>query len=203
MAKSRGVISYKLRKYMQGILFLALAGFIMGSVSYLVGLIPESTIDLSGGSPTNPYLVERFNVEVSNNNPVVYKWFSYTPIHTFYVAVDASGLSPRTYARAIRIYFSNGDILYLAMYRYNDVVSYLPVDLNGRTIQAMQIEFNDSSSGIAVVSFYDTNNINDALAWSPPPTAPTISNKLILSFISWIAGIVLAIQGLQKFDIQI
>jgi hypothetical protein len=199
----RGIISYKLRKYFQGILFLALAGFIMGSVSYLVGLIPESTIEFGGGPPTNPYLIERMNVEVNNNNPIIYRWFSYTPTHTFYVVVDASGLSPRTYAKAIRIYFTNGDIIYVAMYRYNDVVSYLPVDLGGRTIQAIQIEFNDASSGIAVLSFYDTNNINDALAWTPPVSAPTISNKLILSFISWITGIVLVIQALHKFDIVI
>jgi hypothetical protein len=200
-------ISGAIKRYMEGILLVLLAGFILGAVQYVISIIPETTIPPSNNnaSSTNPYLVDSITGSVSNDvrTGVIYKWLSYSPKYTLYVVVDTSSLNPPAYATAIRIYLSNGDVIYVAMYRYNDFISYLDVSLNGRSIQAIQVDFNTATSGDITISFYDAPSINDALGWEPTPSNPSISNKLILSFISWIAGIVLIIQAMHKFGIPI
>jgi hypothetical protein len=42
--------------------------------------------------------------------------------------------------------------------------------------------------------------VNDTATQAP---APVISNRLILNFISWVAGIVLMLEALRRFDLEI
>ena len=195
-------VSYKLRQYTSGFLLLLLAGFILASVSYITSIIPESTIS-NNNTSTNPYLVYSTSVNVNSSYVVVgfNPTFNYTPTYRRYLVFYTSGLNPQTSVSSITLVngmaFNSPKI-----YRFNETVFYADTTSYGN-IDSIRIYLNVTANGTLLLSFYDTNDINQALAWSPPPTLPAISNKLILSFISWLAGIVLVIQALHKFDIPI
>jgi len=199
-------ISGSLKRYIHGILLVLLAGFIISSVNYVISVIPEVTIPPSGDTPqTNPYLVYSMTAGVSGDS-YWYRWYPpyvYTPKYTFYIAVDTSQLTPKVYAKQIRIWLTDGSVLFLNMDRYNDVISYISFDIAGKELEAIQVYFDGSASGNIVISFYDASDINQALAWRANPVKPVLSNKLILSFISWILGIILMIQAMHKFGILI
>jgi len=204
-SKNRYFASSKIKQYALGVLFILLAGFIMTTVNYLISIVPESSIpESSSDEPvTNPYLITSMTMSVNGDSYFTNlpSPFYYTPQYTFYIVVDTSGLSPSVYAKQIRLHLSNGDSLLRDMTKYSDTVSYLAFDLAGRGITAFQVYFNGTASGNAVISFYDTSDIIQALTWAPPPKTTSISNKLILSFISWISGIMLVVIALHKFDI--
>jgi hypothetical protein len=206
-------ISGVIKDYIQGILLLLLAGFIIGSIQYVVSIIPDTTLSPSNqttSTPSNPYLLNSYTVDVNGQgfgidvNPV----YCGPPQYTFYVVIDPSQLSNNAYPVSLTAWFTNGDTNQYAPSRYGSTKYYFTyVYIGWRCLRHIDFSLNTQSSGRVYVYLLDAPSIDNALApWlsqTTNPSTPTITNKLVLSFISWVAGIVLILQALHKFDILI
>jgi hypothetical protein len=181
-------VSRKLRQYASGILLLLLAGFILASVSYIISIIPETAIP---NTQSMMLVYNRTSYSSSGSNPYQDSYLvqlDYPPSGKIYVIVlrDASNHTyPRNFSRM-------------------EVVA-------GSTTYNVSVSFN----GTHYITTWDKNITWVFIYYYGPQWYPyplqiyladysfSISNKLILSFISWIAGILLVIQALHKFDIWV
>jgi hypothetical protein len=199
-------VSKKIKQYVSGILLLLLATFIIASVIYITSIIPETTIPSDSTSTnTNPYLVYSTSVNVNNAYLISVDFspsFSYTAQYKLYLVIDTTDLNPPAKPSSITITYNTLQS-YPTIYQFNETIYYC--NLTGYSgIDTIRVFLNTTTSGILIISFYDTDDINQAITWSPPATSGSaISNKLILNFIGWIAGIILVIDALRKFDIPI
>ena len=194
-------MSYKLKQYTTGFLLLLLAGFILASVSYITSIIPETTIPQV--EVKNPWLIYSTTFNVNNSSYITVSfnpYFYYNVSYKFYIVVDTTGLNPPAYARQLTVYHTGGNVN-LNWQKFNDTVIYATMNLV-YAIKSIDIYFNTTASGVGILSFYDTNNITQALTYKPSQPV-FISNKLILNFISWIAGIILVMDALRRFDLEI
>ena len=196
-------VSRKIRQHASGILLLLLASFILASVSYIADIIPE--ISIPKNDENNPWLVYSTTLNINNKSSVSVSfdpYFNYTFRYRIYIVVNTAGLSPPASVERIWLDHTSG---YMILYptRFNDTVYYAYATLNSDNITSIVVSFNTTTSGVVLFSLYDTNNITQALTWRPSQPSFSISNKLVLNFISWVAGIILVIEALRRFDLEI
>ena len=192
-------VSRKIRQYTSGILLILLAGFILASVSYITSIIPETTIPQI--EQKNPWLVYSTTFNVNDSSYITVSFNPYFYYNVYYIVVDTTGLNPPASTRQLTLEHTGGSVN-LDCYKYNDTVIYSLNPRPDRAIKSITIYFNASASGVGVLSFYDTNNITQALTYEPSQPV-FISNKLILNFISWVAGIILVMDAVRRFDLEI
>ena len=200
----------KLRQYMSGLLLLLLAGFIMASISYITSMVPEVTLS-PGDAVTSIYteLILSRTVSVSANtgytaylNPVTLDHNKYQYIVAVKSPVNVSTITSISYNE-----------IYLSPRRYNDTVGYIVVPNTVTNVSAVGFRVNWGGTYslyfIKADKNADTNNALRAFFYKLESNttttipAPTISNKLILNFIGWISGIVLVLEALRRFDLEI
>jgi len=219
-------ISNKIRGYILGILYLILASFILGAITYIANNIPDVTISPSGAvSTSNPqYKPAILVVQVSNKpNSIYYIGGSpvceivYTGINLnapdsgrawLIVVTPPSGIQvnsltfyikSNSYGGYTQVSSTNaGDGNYYAL--WNGGIPEIDVDINSNTAISdpipLKIYSVDANIPIPPPSGYLPNPQNNN-------SAPAISNKTIISFIGWITGVILVITALHKFDIWI
>ena len=203
-------MSYKLRQYMSGILLLLLASFIIASISYIADTIPETTISLTSQQQVqNPYVVYSTSAYV-NNKSARYD----IPINVFFVAnnytcvvTSTAKLNPPANVTGYYYYANTSyTIGSRPATKYNETLYYdcLRFTSSNYMLFNITVYFNRTTTGYIDVYVYYTSNITEALSWTPPlVSGGSISNKLFINFIGWVAGIVIVLEALRRFDIEI
>ena len=205
-------VSYKLRQYTSGILLLLLASFIIASVSYITSLIPENTIlgNNTGNSIyTRLLLSKSWNLGSNTgmgevlSNPISLNQSLYQYIMAVNSTAGYSGIKSICY---------NGSC-YRSITQYNNSVAYLIIPSTASSLTSYGCEsYSAGTFTLYIIECDRSANATDCLSaffysienpTTTSPSIPTISNKLILSFISWIAGIILLIDALRRFDLEI
>jgi len=197
-----------IKRYVQGLLLILLAVFILGAVSYISTIVPDTTLSTSGASMTRYELISS-----STRNITTSGWYftslgyTMTTDNNVYILV-ASYTGGFDKISDLRV-AAGGFATYSGPpTRYNDTIGYLVIPSNV-TIDAYGGHFYSSGTLnmyflkappgadpvlVIAVLFEDSNVVS---------SAPSISNKLIINFIGWISSIILVIISLHRFNIQI
>lgn len=208
-------ISGAIKRYMEGILLVMLAGFILGAIQYVVSIVPDNALSPnlqeSTSLPDNPYLVRSYTIDVNGGGfgVDIDPRICGTSTGRLYLAIDISQLNGG-YPASLTAWFTNWDTFQNEITKYKDTNYYQSyIYVGWRCLYHIDFALSGSPSGRVYLYLFDAPSIDEALApWLSQTTTsgyppPTISNKLILSFISWIAGIILLLQALNKFGIPI
>jgi hypothetical protein len=199
---------------MSGILLLMLASFIIASISHISSLIPETTISPSP-SETYPNIYTRL---LLNDTRFVRGGSGYTvylsrPIplnHTNFQYIIAV-VSP-TNVSAIKSICYDGRC-YLSLSIYNNSVAYrvLPSTMINLTDYGMEAHIGGTYS-LYIIEADRNASANDSLRaffyrletnTTTPAPAPVLSNRVIINFIAWVAGIMIMLEALRRFDLEI
>lgn len=211
-------ISSVIRDYVSGIMLLLLASLILGAVSYIASLIPDTIITpgsiTTSSAPSGP----TYEVIKTSSGFVSFQSISVDLGKT--ITVDANSVY------ILAGYFSPGarditDIgvgandknVYLRKSFYNDTVAYAVIP-SGTSFNRFFAYFNSGgtyalyllkapagSDPAKVLENYFKSTQQSMPPPTPPP--PAISSKLIVNFIGWAAGIALITMALRKFGLPI
>jgi hypothetical protein len=199
-------ISIKLRQYMSGLLLIMLASFIIASISYIANIIPETTLDITGTSTT--YLpavyVGRYDWSSRYNTPdmsgtVFYVNLAHPGQNRSYLIV--APLPPNASNRTVRVYVDGTNVTNVAR-NNTHVFARWPSHISNRVTITI---FNAHNLFVDYIDIYSV----DSRIQLPPSSSylnnetQAISNKLIINFIGWVAGIVIVLEALRRFDLEI
>jgi len=216
--RSRGAITGKLRQYIQGLLLLALATFIISSVQYLISITPETKLSIGNPPSTTP--TETYVTSVSSSVREGYQDPAYCggdipPGYTCTRLKAIITLDPPPSGKQYRAYLSlyGGDITFTTSHVRNVTIvssgNEIPLKYTVLNDTWIVTEFNTGISEIRVYHILSASYTTGFTAYIYTVDAPQqsagveISNKVILSFIGWITGIAIIISALHKFDIWI
>jgi hypothetical protein len=192
-SRSRGFVSSKIKQYMMGILLLALAGFILGAINYIISIVPEVTIP-----PSTPTSTETLVKTVSSPSLQGYDG----NVGGYYANYEI-GLSAPSNNQVYKIVITkpSSSLMRIDIYdgstwnngvAYTDNGTHIIIDNWNKAVQTVRVYTSQQET--VTVYVYTVSTV---------PTSPSISNKTILGFISWVAGIILVITALHKLDIWI
>ena len=210
-------LSLKIRKYLHGLLLLLLAGFIVSAVNYVVSTIPETDIVID--MPLSIRYTTPELVSVPQRGGCV----GATPNYDVFIA----NLSDPPNGKKYMILFRDASrgLAYPRYFERLDIVVGSKVYPNVSTVKNNTHYFAEWYMGITSIYLYYSGFticypypiyiylVDSNMSLPPPPevwytditvttTIPvSMSNKLLLGFISWITGIALIIITLHKFDI--
>jgi hypothetical protein len=208
--RKRVGVSSKLKQYIQGMLLLMLATFIISSVQYLVSITPETVLSSGSTSGTTETYVTSVTSTVREGyqDPAYCGGVSPCTRVKAFISLDAPP-SGKKYKAYLELYgqeipltsshvknvtvISGGNEIFLPFTALND--TWIVTEFNC-SISEIRIYHTISSSYTTRFTAYIY------LATIPQPSF-SISNKVILSFIAWITGIAIIISALHKFDIWI
>lgn len=192
-SRSRGFVSSKIKQYIMGIMLLILAGFILGAINYIISIVPEVTIPPQATSTT-----ETFVKTASVGNTVFYDYNvnAYYRYYDFNLGPPSNNqvykiVMTKPASTLVRIDIYDGTKWYNGV-SYTDNGTHIIVDNWDKALQSVRVYTSNQET----LTLY-------AYLVSTVVVSPSISNKTILAFISWIAGIVLVITALHKLDIWI
>ena len=194
-ARTRGVVTSKIKQYMMGIMLLLLAGFILCVINYVISTVPEVTIPPSTPKSTTELVTTVSSPSLTGYDGNVGGWY------TKY-SIGAPSPSSNQYYRIVitkpsstlkQIDINDGTTVYRAVsYTTND--THVIIDNWDKAISEITI-YTSSQETVTIYVYRITTSTTQA--------SPSISNKTILAFISWVAGIMLVITALHKLDIWI
>jgi hypothetical protein len=199
-------ISIKLRQYMSGLLLLMLASFIIASISYIADIIPETTIPSDTGGYLPAVYIGRYNWSSrSNIHDMADTVFNVNLAHPgqnrSYLIV--APLPPPASGRTVRVFVDGTNVTNVAR--------------NNTHVFAMWSSHISSQVRIRIfmynlfVDYIDIYSVDSRIQLPPSDSylnnetgvSMSISNKLIINFIGWVAGIVIVLEALRRFDIDI
>jgi hypothetical protein len=220
-------VSYRIKRYMFGILFLALSGFILSAVATLVNTIPETNVNVGNAitrtyttttveyttgyqllvhatynqfaSFCSGYCYTRFEINLNEEPPPDYRYLIVLPIPENFVELDVSGLGV-----GVQYLTSNGTHYFLL---YDFSIGYI------RVITGCCNIWSQGWIRVYLVD-YDLQlppppeslaggEVTRTLTYTTTEYPASISNKTVLALISFVAGIFIVLKALSYFDINI
>ena len=198
-----------IRRFLSGVFLLLLAVFILGAVSYVASLIPDSP-----GSPDGVYYevlddwkwdgwlmgVGRFEEWRIWDRPLSAGASEYIVVVTVEAGAD--------YVVGIEVWAVNDSYIRLDMKQYGPNVVYGVVP-HGVTFNAVTVVFNTTGRHSIVLlrapAFSDPVKVVDAYLKGvrPRPAPPLVSGRLIAQFVAWAFSVVLTIVALRRLGLSI
>jgi hypothetical protein len=181
-----------------------LASFIVASISYVADMIPETTIHIEQ-QQQNPYLY--YYTPIYYNNTNLQSLYNIT-INTTgragrpFIVYSTARLNPPARPQKVTVSASDGQYSPV-IYTYNETTYYSIGSIHPVTIYRIGITLNTTATGYLDFYIFIANNITEALTGGSPASALSISNKLIINFIGWVAGIMIVLEALRRFDLEI
>jgi hypothetical protein len=192
-------------------LLIMLASFIIASISYIANIIPETTLGSNiSGSYLPAVYVGRYNWSTRGYNPT--RGYSDTVFSNINLPspqqnrsyLIVAPLPPNALnATVIQIIINNVNVTDIAR---NNTHIFAKWSLS---IPWVEIRiYNVMNAHIDYINIYSV----DSRIQLPPPSSylnnetgvsMSISNKLIINFIGWVAGIVIMLEALRRFDLEI
>jgi len=188
------------KNFIEGLMLLMLAGFILASISYITQIIPESTLDL-GSIYTPAEFIGSYNRSHTSCQCCPYVCDS-----IFFVSLPQPQRN-----RAYLIVVNRSDITAIIV---NDIhVNRLATNnthtfgLWNSSISNIRVRINDYGF-INTIQIYSVDSrislppSSDYLRGSTPQGAQ-ISNRLLINVIAWVASIAIVLTALNKLGIHI
>jgi hypothetical protein len=194
--------------FIQGLLLLLLAGFIIGAINYIASNTPESTLGNNNNNQPPPYLVRNITGYIDEQViGVVIDPIICTYQYNFYVVVDLSNVSRDISPFQVNVLYTNPQMNEWSYSEHTPIkygstrLYYSEIPLGSRCLYYVEFLIDRPSSGQVFIYLFDTPDINQSLKALVSNPSPVVSNKPILSIIGWISGIALIITALHKLGV--
>jgi hypothetical protein len=199
--------SSTIKRYVQGLLLLVLAGFILGAISYISTIVPDSILTPSGVSTAQYEILHSESRDVAGVGRQFFNLDAQITTdsdHVYFVAVNFTGGANNI----VEIGVGDAILTYWDSPKLHDGWGYLVIP-TGTTFSFYSVVFNVAGTCSTYLfkspAGTDPTVVLDVFSQSTtaPPPAPSINTKLIINFIGWTASVILVITALHKFDIPI
>jgi len=194
------------RSFIEGLILIALAGFVLGAVNYVASIIPESTLSV-GNVQTSKYIPPQL---IGTWNPS----YGYCAGRCYSVYEVHIGDPPANMSYLIMIQMTVAEIIV----RLGDRDYGLSVVTNGThsfakwsgAIDTVFVGVDSNPVGESITIYAIDSRIDP-----PPPSGyleststgsalgAQVSNKLIVNVIVWVASIMLVVTALHKMGVPI
>jgi hypothetical protein len=227
MSEGYGNISSRIRRYIYGLMYLALAGFILSSISYLVNTIPE--MEISTGEPVTrtitdtvverytgyPLLVHstydpftswcsgycftNFPININENPPNEKVYLIVFPIPPYFIEmrIGATVIPASALASNTTHYF----------YLWNSTISSIRIVSSSVNLWSegwIRVYLVDEDLQIPPPPYYiEGGEVTRTVTRTVTEYPVKLSNKLFLGLIVFVAGIFIVLKALSYFDINL
>lgn len=206
-------LSHEIRAYTLGLLYLIMGAFIMGAVTYLAGLIPDyklspTSAKIQTSTQYQPAILVAVKTAPDENRALIgssyiyYKNINLTtpqPGRAWLIVLPTPSTNITPYVSGYLAKHTNAEDgnTYIL---WQDKITEISIYLSTQTPPKIPLKIYSVDANIPIPPPSDYLN--------PPPqqdTKPTteISSRTIINFIGWVAGIIIAVIGLSKFNISI
>lgn len=200
-------LSKEIRRYALGLLYLIMAAFILGAVSYVASLIPEVEVSPGGGrgfelvSSKSGSIDFAIRVDVGLDEPItvgsdsIYIVAAY--LHAGGFGIGGLGVANRSELIELQVREYNGSVVYGVVPGGTTFDRYFAYFHWGGPYELYLLKAPAGSDPVKVLdAFFESLQ-------QPSQQPPVISSRLIVNFIGWVAGIALMVAALHKFGLFI
>jgi hypothetical protein len=224
MSEDYGSISSKIRKYLYGLMYVALAGFILSSITYIVTTIPETEIET--GKPTTRTYTETRVADMKEFEP---SWIAPIWGLFYFTYYDILLDPPAELYKYVIVFKVSPSIIYVLVYDDQGYTLFWDFDLNWccrYTVNNIEYYFIEWDRELLYIDILSSEPAySEKIYVYTVPTTMTIpfplenptytvtltvteypvklSNKTVFGLIVFVASIFIVLKALSYFDINL